>query len=48
VWRTSEAAIECDVKRVYGRQFVECLSAKPASAFVADGSAVVVRKGVKI
>ncbi|HEY8461486.1 MAG TPA: DUF2071 domain-containing protein [Blastocatellia bacterium] len=48
VWRTSEAAFECDVKRVYGRRFVECLGAKPASAFVADGSAVVVRKGVRI
>jgi uncharacterized protein len=48
VWRTSEASFDCDVKRVYGREFVECLSAKPASAFVADGSAVVVRKGVKI
>ena len=48
VWRTSEADFECDVKRVYGSQFVECLSAKPASAFVADGSAVVVRNGLKI
>jgi uncharacterized protein len=48
VWRTSEASFECDVKRVYGHQFVECLSAKPASAFVAAGSAIVVRKGVKI
>ncbi|MGH9769167.1 MAG: YqjF family protein [Blastocatellia bacterium] len=48
VWRTSEADFECDVKRVYGHQFVECLSAKPSSAFVADGSAVVVRKGVRI
>jgi uncharacterized protein YqjF (DUF2071 family) len=48
VWRTSEASFECDVKRVYGHQFVECLSAKPVSAFVAGGSAVVVRKGVKI
>jgi hypothetical protein len=48
VWRTSEADFECDVKRVYGRQFVECLSAKPASAFVADGSAVIMRNGVKI
>ncbi|MBO0860591.1 MAG: DUF2071 domain-containing protein [Chloracidobacterium sp.] len=48
VWRTSEAAIECDVKRVYGREFVECLSMKPSSAFVADGSEIVVRKGVRI
>jgi uncharacterized protein len=48
VWQTIGAAFECDVKRVYGHQFVECLSAKPGSAFVADGSAVVVRKGVRI
>jgi uncharacterized protein len=48
VWQTSEAAFECDVKRVYGHQLVECLSAKPASAFVADGSAIVVRKGMRI
>ncbi len=48
VWQTSEAAFECDVKRVYGHQFVECLSAKPSSAFVADGSEIVVRKGVRL
>lgn len=48
VWQTSEAAFDCDVKRVYGHQFVECLSAKPSSVFVADGSAIVVRKGVRL
>jgi len=48
VWRTSEAAFECDVKRVYGDRFVECMSAKPASAFVADGSAIAVRRGARI
>jgi uncharacterized protein len=48
VWQTSEAAFECDVKRVYGHELVECLSAKPASAFVAEGSAIVVRKGMRI
>lgn len=48
VWQTSEAAFECDVKRVYGHQFVECLSARPSSAFVADGSEIVVRKGVRL
>jgi hypothetical protein len=36
------------VKRVYGDRFVECLCAKPASAFVADGSAIAVRKGARI
>jgi len=48
VWQTSEAAFECDVKRVYGHRFVECLSPRPASAFVADGSAIIVRKGARI
>ncbi len=48
VWQTSEAEFDCDVKRVYGDQFVECLSARPASAFVAEGSPVIVRKGVRI
>ncbi len=48
VWQTSEIEYRCDVERVYGRQFVDCLRAKPASAFVADGSAIVVRKGVRI
>jgi hypothetical protein len=48
VWQISEAGFECDVKRVYGHQFVECLNAKPSSAFVADGSEIVLRKGVRL
>jgi hypothetical protein len=48
VWQTSEAEFDCDVKRVYGDRFVKCLSARPASAFVAEGSPVIVRKGVRI
>jgi len=48
VWQTSEAEFDCDVKRVYGDQFIECLSARPTSAFVAEGSPVIVRKGVRI
>jgi hypothetical protein len=48
VWQTSEAAFDCDVARVYGQRFVECLSARPTSAFVAEGSPVVVRRGVRI
>ena len=48
VWQTSEAEFDCDVKRVYGDQFVECLSARPTSAFVAEGSPVIVRRGVRI
>ncbi|MGE0127503.1 MAG: YqjF family protein [Blastocatellales bacterium] len=48
VWQVSEAAFECDVKQVYGSQFVECLGVAPSSAFVADGSEIVVRKGVRL
>ncbi|MGH9837663.1 MAG: YqjF family protein [Blastocatellia bacterium] len=48
VWQVSNVEFRCDVERVYGGQFVEYLRAKPASAFVADGSAIVVRKGVRI
>ncbi|HYE75527.1 MAG TPA: DUF2071 domain-containing protein, partial [Blastocatellia bacterium] len=48
VWQVSEARFECDVEKVYGAQFKECLQAKPISAFVADGSAVIVRKGQRI
>jgi hypothetical protein len=48
VWQVSDVEYRCDVERVYGRQFADCLRAKPASAFVADGSGVVVRKGARI
>ncbi|MGH9802774.1 MAG: YqjF family protein [Blastocatellia bacterium] len=48
VWQVSEAEFDCDVERVYGVQFSEALRAKPSSAFVADGSPIIVRKGVKL
>ena len=48
VWQVSEAEFDCDVQRVYGEQFVDTLRAKPSSAFIAEGSSVIVRKGVKI
>jgi len=44
VWQTAHAGLERDVARVYGPQFVEALDAAPVSAFVADGSAVTVRR----
>lgn len=50
-WRVSrgiDAVFDCDVGALYGPQFVEYLSERPTSAFVADGSAVIVRKGVAI
>jgi uncharacterized protein YqjF (DUF2071 family) len=48
VWQTLEPSIDIDVEGVYGREFAECLGGSPASAFVAEGSPVVVRRGRRI
>jgi len=48
VWQVSEAQFGCDVARVYGSPFTQSLVEKPSSAFVADGSAVTVHRGMKI
>jgi uncharacterized protein YqjF (DUF2071 family) len=50
-WRVrevSEARLECRVAESYGGEFVETLAAKPASAFLAEGSPVIVRKGRRL
>ena len=48
VWEAVDSRLDCDVRAVYGAAFVEALSAAPGSAFVALGSAVTVRRGVRI
>lgn len=48
LWQTSEAALDCDVANVYGASFTDALAQKPRSAFVADGSEIVVRKGLRL
>lgn len=48
VWQVSEAEFSCDIERVYGAQFAKALRGKPSSAFVADGSPIIVRKGVRL
>ena len=48
VWTARSAHFECDVAALYGPEFAPFLSKPPSSAFVADGSAVTVRKGVRI
>lgn len=48
VWQVSECSLNCSVAQLYGDVFVEPLSATPSSAFLAEGSAVVVRRGIKI
>ncbi len=50
-WRIAQAdEVEyvCDVASFYGEEFVEVLSRKPVSAFMAEGSEVVVRRGVRL
>ncbi len=48
VWQVSESHLHCNVKAIYGEKFVEALSAQPSSAFLATGSEVIVRKGVRL
>jgi uncharacterized protein YqjF (DUF2071 family) len=48
VWRATKAILEADVAALYGGAFVESLSAPPASAFIADGSPVIVRRASEI
>jgi uncharacterized protein len=48
VWPVEAAGIDCDVEAVYGARFMEPLATLPRSAFVADGSPVLVRTGVRL
>lgn len=48
VWQVSECSLNCNVAGLYGPAFAEPLQAKPGSAFLAQGSAVAVRQGVRI
>jgi len=48
VWSCVDARVDCDTLTMYGGPFVESLAARPTSAFVADGSEVVVRRGCRL
>ncbi len=48
VQATSDLEFDCDVTALYGAAFAPYLSVPPRSAFVANGSAVVVRRGRRI
>ncbi len=50
-WQVSSArsgVFDCDVKSLYGEEFVKYLHKTPTSAFLANGSEVTVFKGVRI
>ena len=49
-WRVApglSAAYDCDVEAIYGKSFVPYLR-DPTSAFVADGSPIIVRRGTRL
>ncbi len=48
VWGATDSTFDCDIPALYGSEFGEYLSAAPHSAFVADGSAIIVRKGTRL
>lgn len=48
VWSATEATLECDVEDIYAPEFCEALNGPPESAFLAEGSKIVVRKGMLI
>jgi len=48
VWKASEATLDCAVASFYGEQYQQALSGPCTSAFVAEGSEVVVYQGERI
>jgi uncharacterized protein len=48
VWTLERPVLDCDAASLYGRRFADPLSGAPSSAFLADGSAVTVSRGVRI
>jgi uncharacterized protein YqjF (DUF2071 family) len=47
IWQASSPNYDCDVASIYGVEFVPWLR-RPSSVFVADGSAITVRRGQRI
>jgi hypothetical protein len=43
-----ESWLDCDVAGLYGPEFAPFLAGPPSSAFLAEGSAVVVRQGRRL
>ncbi len=50
-WRfceVSDATLDCNVAGLYGEQFCDSLNDKPSSAFLAEGSSVMVYQGMRL
>jgi uncharacterized protein len=48
VWQVQDLELACDVATLYGAEFARFIGSRPSSCFVADGSAVVVRRGLAV
>lgn len=48
VWTATEHVFKADTRALYGEEFGAAVSASPTSVFIADGSPIVVRKGVRL
>lgn len=48
VWRIHDAILNSDVEGLYGPQFAEHIDGAPASALLAEGSPVIVRRGIRL
>jgi len=48
VWRASAAVLECDADSLYGAEFSRVLSGQISTAFLAEGSPVIVRQGRRL
>jgi len=48
VWRATDEQLDCDAATLYAPELAGALTGEPTSAFVADGSAVVVRRGRRL
>jgi uncharacterized protein len=48
VWDVKSSELVCDVSSLYGAAFAPFLAGQPESCFVADGSSIVVRRGLPL
>jgi uncharacterized protein YqjF (DUF2071 family) len=48
VWKATDYAFDCDIAAIYGETFRPFLSGPASSAFLADGSPVFLRNGVRL
>jgi uncharacterized protein len=48
VWSAQDARLDCDAAALYGPPFVKPLASTPATAFLAEGSPISVRRGARL